>query len=100
MKKYHPANKASASAELMTTRLVSISTFTGACLCTCLRALPAVSEPRPEEIVEVGDRLDLLHHRFHVVRDADELDVGVGDDYETAARIAVARLADGADVDD
>src|SRR6266550_800931 len=60
----------------------------------------SVEQPGPQEVIQLGDRLDLLDRRIDVVRNADELDGRVRDHHKTAPRIAVPRLTYAPDVDD
>src|SRR5262245_19737059 len=62
------------------------------------RPLRAGAEPVPQRPVEVGDRVDLAHGGVDVVLDASVADGVVVEQDVAGARVAVARLADGADV--
>ena len=53
-----------------------------------------------EEVVQVGDVADLADRRLDIIFDTAETDEFALEEDVAGARVAVARLADGADVDD
>src|SRR4051794_15703513 len=67
---------------------------------TSSQMLAPVEQARPEEIIQLRDRLDLLHGRIDVVRQPDVLDRLVGHHHKAAPRVAIARLTDRPDIYD
>src|SRR5205085_12598450 len=61
-------------------------------------ALPPLAEPVAEEVVEVVDAVDVLDRRLDVVLDPAEADGFVVQQDVTGPPVAIARLADRADV--
>src|SRR6266568_1001051 len=59
----------------------------------------AIAQTRAQKIIQIVNVLNLLDRRLHVIRNADKFHIGFGEDYKAAARIAVARLANAAHVD-
>src|SRR5262245_31984729 len=63
-----------------------------------MRVSPALAEPVTQKIFQVVDPIDLLDRGLHVVLDAAEADRLVVEQDVASPPVAVARLADGADV--